>query len=68
MGPKDHMQREVLFEAFSLLPMWGEKNLKGMGEAAVYGTKSLHTREKQYHASCQWVDPLTGLCGSVICL
>ena len=37
--------REVLFDALSLLPMEGEKNLEGMGEAAVYGAKSLHTRE-----------------------
>ena len=45
MGPKDHMQREVLFDAFSLLPMGGEKNLEGMGDAAVHGAKSLHTRK-----------------------
>ena len=38
-------EREVLFDALSLLPMGGEKNLEGMGEAAVHGTKSLHTRE-----------------------
>ena len=37
--------REVLFNVLSLLPMGGEKNLKGMGEAAVRGAKSLHTRE-----------------------
>ena len=44
MGPRDHMQ-EVLFDALFLLPMGGEKNLEGMGEAAIHGTKSLHTRE-----------------------
>ena len=37
--------REVLFDALSLLPMGREKNLEGMGEAAVHGTKSLHTKE-----------------------
>ena len=37
--------REVLFDALSLLPMGGEKNLKGMGEVAVHGTKSLYTKE-----------------------
>ena len=37
--------REVLFDAHSLLPMGGEKNLEGMGEAAVHVVKSLHTRE-----------------------
>ena len=38
-------EREVLFDALSLLPMGGDKNLEGMGEAAVHGAKSLHTRE-----------------------
>ena len=37
--------RKVLFDALSLLPMGGEKNLEGMGEAAVHEAKSLHTRE-----------------------
>ena len=36
--------REILFDVLSLLPMGGEKTLKGMGEAAVHGAKSLHTR------------------------
>ena len=31
--------KEVLFDALSLLPMGGEKNLEGMGEAAVHGRK-----------------------------
>ena len=44
-GAKRPHAREVLFDALSLLLMWGEKNLKGMGEAAIHGTKSLHTRE-----------------------
>ena len=44
-GAKKPHAREVLFDALSLLPMWGEKNLEGMGEAAVHGAKSLHTRE-----------------------
>ena len=44
MGPRHHMQ-EKSYLTHSLLPMGGEKNLKGMGEAAVHGAKSLHTRE-----------------------
>ena len=44
-GAKRPYAREVLFDAFSLLPMGGEKNLEGMGEAAIHGAKSLHTRE-----------------------
>ena len=37
--------REALFDAHSLLPMGGEKNLEGMGEVAVHGAKSLRTRK-----------------------
>ena len=37
--------REVLFDVLSLLPIGGEKNLEGIGEATVHGAKSLHTRE-----------------------
>ena len=36
--------KEVIFEALSLLPMVGEKNFEGMGEVAVHGAKSLHTK------------------------
>ena len=43
-GKRPHV-REVLFDALSLLPMGGEKNLEGTGEAAVHVAKSLHTRE-----------------------
>ena len=44
-GAKRPHAREVLFDALSLLPMEGEKNLEGTGEAAVHVAKSLHTRE-----------------------
>ena len=37
--------REVLFDALSLLPMGGEKNLEDIGETTVHGAKSLHIRE-----------------------
>ena len=37
--------REVIFDVLSLLPMGGEKNLKGMGKAVVHRAKSLHTRD-----------------------
>ena len=43
-GAKRPHAKEVLFDVLSLLPMGGEKTLKGMGEAAVHGAKSLHTR------------------------
>ena len=44
-GTKRPHVREVLFDTLFLLPMGGEKNLEGMSEAAIYGAKSLHTRE-----------------------
>ena len=44
MGPRHHMQ-EKSYLMHSLLPMGGEKNLEGMGEAAIHGAKSLHTKE-----------------------
>ena len=37
--------REGLFDTLSLLPMGREKNLEGMGEAAVHEAKSLHSKE-----------------------
>ena len=44
-GAKRPHAKDVLFDALSLLPMGREKNLEGMGEIAVHGAKSLHTRE-----------------------
>ena len=44
-GAKRPHAREVLFDALSLLPMGGEKNLEGMGETTVHRAKSLYTRE-----------------------
>ena len=44
-GAKRPHAREVLFDAFSLLPMGGEKNFEDIGEAVVHGAKSLHTRK-----------------------
>ena len=44
-GAKRSHAKEVLFDALSLLPIKGEKNLEGIGEVAVHRTKSLHTRD-----------------------
>ena len=44
-GAKRPHARKVLFDALSLLPIGGEKNLEGMIEAVVYRAKSLHSRE-----------------------
>ena len=53
-GAKRPHAREALFDALSLLPMEGEKNLGDMGEAAVYGAKSLHTREDNIMIVVNW--------------
>ena len=45
MGPRDHMQERSYLTRSLCCPWGGEKNLKGMGEAAIHGAKSLHTRE-----------------------
>ena len=44
-GTKRPHAKEVLFDVLSLLSMGGEKNLEGMGEAAIHGAKILHTIE-----------------------
>ena len=44
-GAKRPHAREVLFDALSLLPIGGEKNLEGISQVTVHGAKSLHTRE-----------------------
>ena len=44
-GAKRPHAKEVLFDALSLLPIRGEKNLEGMGEVTIHEAKSLHTRE-----------------------
>ena len=44
-GAKKPHAKDVLFDALSLLPMGGEKNLEGMDEAVVHGAKRLHTKE-----------------------
>ena len=61
-GAKRPHAREALFDALSLLPMGGEKNLEDMGEAAVYGVKSLHIREDNI------MPVVIKLCGSMVYL
>ena len=53
-GAKRPHAREALFDALSLLPMEGEKNLEDIGEAAVHGAKSLHTREDNIMLVVNW--------------
>ena len=64
-GAKKPNAREVLFDALSLLPIWGEKNLEGMSEATVHGAKSLHTKEDNIMPIVNgWIS----LCDSVVYL
>ena len=44
-GAKRQHAREVLIDVLSLLPIGGEKNLEGIGEATIHGAKSLCTIE-----------------------
>ena len=67
-GAKRPHAREILFDAFSLLPIGGKKNLESMGEATVHRAQESAYQRGQYHASCEWIDPLIGLCGSVVYL
>ena len=53
-GAKRPHARDVLFDVLSLLPMGGQKNLEGMGEVAVHGDKSLHTREDNIMPIVNW--------------
>ena len=53
-GAKRPHAREVLFDALSLLPMGGGKNLEGMGEAIVHGAKSLHIRDDNIMPVMNW--------------
>ena len=65
-GAKRPHAREVLFDALSLLPIGGEKNLEGISQVTVHGAKSLHTREENIMPVVnEWI-PLTDLCGSVV--
>ena len=45
-GAKRPHAKEVLFDALSLLPIGGEKNLESIGKATVHGAKSLHTKDE----------------------
>ena len=49
-GAKRPHAREVLFDALSLLPIGGEKNLEGMSEATNHEAKRLHAREVLFNA------------------
>ena len=45
MGPSDHIQKRSYLTCSPCCPGGGEKNLEGIGEAAIHGAKSLCTIE-----------------------
>ena len=67
MGPKDHMQKRSYLICFPCYP-WGErKTLKVWVRLLPIGPRDCIS-ERKNHASCEWMDPLTGLCDSVLSL
>ena len=67
-GVKRPQAKDVIFDAFSLLPMrketkfWGYRwNCYPWGQVTTY-------QKWQYHANCEWEARLTGLYGSVVSL
>ena len=67
MGPRDHMQ-ERSYLMHSLCCPWGREKPWGYGWGCCPWDQESAYQRGQYHASCEWVDPLTGLCGSVVYL
>ena len=65
-GAKRSHAKEVLFDAFSLLPMVGETKPWGYGWGCHPYDQETTYQRGQYHANCEWVDPLTSLCVSVV--
>ena len=67
MGPRDHMQ-EGSYLMCSLCCLWGVRKTWRYGwGCCLWGQESTYHRG-QFYASCEWVDPLTGLCVSVVYL
>ena len=67
-GAKRPHAKEVLFYVFSLLPMgWETKPWGYRWGCCPWNQKTTYQR-RQYHVSCKWVNPLTGLCDSVVYL
>ena len=66
MGPRNHMQ-ERSYLMRSLCYLWGERKKHwGYGWGCCPWGQEFAYQRGQYHASCEWVDPLTGLCDSMV--
>ena len=65
--PKDPMQKRSIW---CILPAAYKEREKSWGYGwgcCPWGQETTYQRG-QYHAKCEWVDPLTSLCGSVVYL
>ena len=68
MGPRDHMQeRSYLMHSLSAAHGGREKPWGYKWGYCPWGQESAYQRG-QYRASCEWVYPLTDLCGGVVYL
>ena len=67
-GTKRPHAKEVLFDVFSLLPMGGKTKPWGYGWGCCPWSQETTYQRGQYHANCEWVDPLTSLCDIVVYL
>ena len=63
MGPRDHMQERSYLTRSLCCPLGERKTLRGWGYCP-WSQESAYQRG-QYHVNCEWMDPLTSLCGCV---
>ena len=67
MGQETTCKRGLIWRALSAAHGGREKPWAYGGGCCPCGQESTYQRG-QYHASCEWMNPLTGLCGSVVYL
>ena len=66
-GQETTCRRGPIWRALSVAYGGWEKPWRYGWDCCLWGQESTYHRG-QFHASCEWVDPLTGLCGSVVYL
>ena len=66
-GQETKCKRKPIWRALSTAHGEREKPWGYKWGYCPWGQESAYQRG-QYHASCEWVDPLTGLCGSMVYL
>ena len=65
MGSRDHMQERSYLTRSFCCPWGKRKTLRVWVSCCPWGQEFAYQRG-QYHASCEWMDLLIGLCGSVV--